>query len=197
MNGFHILPLRHGVGDDPGPGLEISDPIAHFHGADGDAGIEIAGKIQVAEGTGIEPAAFRLQLFNNFHRPHLGCAGDGAGGKASFQGINRVELRAELPFHFRDDVHHMAVALNLHLLTHLHRTVGGDTPYIIAPEIDQHHVLGALFLILKQIGGQALILLSGGAARAGAGNRPHRDVAIFHPHQELRTGADNLLAAKA
>jgi hypothetical protein len=63
---------------------------------------------------------------------------------------------------------------------------------VVAAEVEQHQVLGALLGVGQQLGGQRLVLLDGGAALARAGDRPHGDVAVLEPHQDLRRGADDV-----
>ena len=46
-------------------------------------------------------------------------------------------------------MHHVGVALH-HQLRHLHRTDFGNAPHVVAPQVDQHHVLGPLLGIGQQ-----------------------------------------------
>src|SRR6202521_2652975 len=48
--GLLVLPFGHRIGDQAGARLHRSDTLVDHHGADGDAGIEIPGKIQVQDG---------------------------------------------------------------------------------------------------------------------------------------------------
>ena len=59
------------------------------------------------------------------------------------------------PSTLRDDVHDVAVALDAHLLGHLHRADLGDAADIVAPEIEQHQVLGQLLRVRQQLRRQA------------------------------------------
>ena len=53
----------------------------------------------------------------------------------------------------------MAVGLDLHELVDDHGAELAHAAEIVAPEVDQHHVLGALLLIGQQFGGDGPILL--------------------------------------
>ena len=52
-------------------------------------------------------------------------------------------------------MHDVRVALDHHALGDLHAAGGGDAADVVAPEIDQHHVLGALLRIGEQFLGDA------------------------------------------
>ena len=53
--------------------------------------------------------------------------------------------------HIRDDMHHMAVALDDELLGRAHGANLGHTAHIVAPQIQQHQMFGQLFFIGQQI----------------------------------------------
>ncbi len=68
---------------------------------------------------------------------------------------------------------------------------GGDAADIVAPEIEQHQVLGAFLGIGEQaflVGG---VLVLGLAARAGAGDRADRHFAVAHADEDLGARADH------
>ena len=100
-------------------------------------------------------------------------------------------LRAKDAFHVADDVHHVRIALHFESLGDLHAARAGDAAYVIARQINQHQVLGALFGVLPQFGLQCSVLLGRAAtwpsARQGA-NRHFAAVigqALFS-HQNFR-----------
>ena len=68
-------------------------------------------------------------------------------------------------------MHHVAVALDDHLFFDVDTAGLGDAAEIVARQIDQHDVLGALLRIGQQFRGVPRIFLRGLAAPAGAGNR--------------------------
>ena len=47
-------------------------------------------------------------------------------------------------------MHHMRVLLDDHFVSKLHASRRRNTPHVIATEINQHQVLGPLFLVIKQ-----------------------------------------------
>ena len=89
-------------------------------------------------------------------------------------------------------MHHLAVIFEEERIRDLHRAHLGDAADIVAAEIEQHQVLGALLLVGEQAFRVGAVLGGGRAARAGAGDRPDRDLAVAHPDQDLRRGADDL-----
>jgi hypothetical protein len=103
------------------------------------------------------------------------------------------------PFDVADDVHHVRVALDREGLGDLHAARLGDAADVVARQVDQHQVLGALLRVGQQFGFQRLVLLGRGAARARAGQRADRDLValgrVLVAHQDLGAGADDLEVA--
>ncbi len=87
-------------------------------------------------------------------------------------------------------MHDVAVALDLHEARHPDAARARHPAEVVAPQIHQHDVLGALLGIGQQLLGQPPVLGGVGAARPGAGDRPRPDVLARHPHQHLGRGAD-------
>ena len=80
---------------------------------------------------------------------------------------------------------------------HAHAAVFADAAQVVAAEIDEHDVLGALFLVALQLVGEALIFFLGASARPRAGDRMRHRMAAFDAHQHLGRGADDGPAAHA
>jgi len=68
------------------------------------------------------------------------------------------------------------VDLDRHEAVDRDRAVLAHAPEVVAAEVDEHDVLGALLLVGEQLVGDARVVLDGRAARARAGDRPRRDV---------------------
>src|SRR5690606_15753970 len=137
-----LLGGRVGVGDDPRPGLHVGVPVLEHGRADGDAGVEVAGEVHVPDRPGVAPAAGGLELVDDLHGPDLRGAGDGPGGEDRPQHVDGAEVVAEGPRHRADDVHDVAVALDLHHLVDAHGADLADAAEVVAAEVHQHHVLG-------------------------------------------------------
>ena len=89
-----------------------------------------------------------------------------------------------------DDVHDVAVALHGKAFSDAHRADLGDAAHVVAAEIQQHQVLGALLGIGQQLLFERLVLFRRGAAPPRAGERPDRHLAVAHTHQDLGRRTD-------
>ncbi len=79
----------------------------------------------------------------------------------------------------------MRIPLDDHELVDLDASVGGHAAHVVAGEVHQHHVLGALFLVGQEISLQSGVfgLRLAAASRAGDGTRDHP--VPLHPNQRL------------
>ncbi len=89
-------------------------------------------------------------------------------------------------------MHHVAVPLDEHQVLHLHRAELAHAADIVAAEIDQHDVLGDLFLIRAQIGLDGAVLRPhprcvAASRRSAVLHRPP-----MHSHQQLRRRPHNM-----
>ena len=91
----------------------------------------------------------------------------------------------------------MRVALERHVGRHLHRAVRRHASEVVAPEVDEHHVFGALLLVALQLLGEPHVLFLGAAARARAGDRMRLHQLPFDAHQHLGRRADDRAVAHA
>ena len=89
----------------------------------------------------------------------------------------------------------MRVALERHELRHAHAADLGDAPDVVAAEVHEHDVLGALLLVAPQLLGQPLIFVRRRPAPPRAGDRMRLDVPALDAHEHLRRGADDRVAA--
>src|ERR1039457_4057354 len=111
-----VLEFGDGVGDDASAGLNVALAVGGHQGADGDAGVEIAGEVRVEHRAAVGAAAGGFQLFENLHGADLGSAGEGSGGEAGAQGIDGGQLALEEAGDGADDVHDVRIALDEHEL---------------------------------------------------------------------------------
>ena len=73
-----------------------------------------------------------------------------------------------------DQVHDVAVPLDAHEVDDLDGARHADPAEVVAGQVDEHHVLGALLRVGEQLLGERGVLLRRGAARPGAGDRVQR-----------------------
>src|SRR5262249_43371755 len=144
VNAFLIFAGGGGVGNDAAAGLNVGDAVFDDHGAESDAGIEIAGEVEIENAAGVDAAARAFDLFDDFHGADVGGAGDGASRKTRHERVEAIDVFAEPAAQRRHDVHHVREALDGHELLDLDAAVFADAAEIIAAEVDEHDVLGAL-----------------------------------------------------
>ena len=118
-------------------------------------------------------------------------------GKHATSASSRSLILGELALDDRDQVHDVRVALERHERRHAHAAVLAHAAEVVAAEIDEHDVLGALLLVALQLVGEALILFVGPAARPRAGNRMRHGMPPFDAHQHLGRRPDDRAAAHA
>ncbi len=80
----------------------------------------------------------------------------------------------------------MRIALNLHQFIHLHLAVSSYPSHIVAPQVNQHDVLGPLFGISKEFRRQGLVFGLRASPGAGPGNGPHLHRPVGFTHQQFR-----------
>ncbi len=95
-------------------------------------------------------------------------------------------------------MHHVAVGLDLHQLVDRDPAVLAHAPEVVAPQVDEHHVLGALLLVGEQLLGDPAVVLGGVAPRGrvpaiGLVARPGRPA---DRQQRLRARARDLEVAE-
>ena len=78
--------------------------------------------------------------------------------------------------HLAHDVHHVRVALDFHVAHDAHAAHARDAAHVVASEVDEHHVLGALFLVGEELALERRVFFGRGAAAARSGDGAHRHV---------------------
>jgi hypothetical protein len=80
---------------------------------------------------------------------------------------------------------HVRIRLQSHEVVHRHRPRKAHAPEIIARQIHQHDVLGALLVAQQQLQPLEGVLIGGDPAWAGAGNGARVDPTLLDAHQPL------------
>ena len=149
-----------------------------------------------AQATGVPAPRCGLQVADHLHDAPFGCPGDGAAGKGGGQQLTQRQIGPCSPGHFRDQVHHVAVAFDHHQLRHPHRRAG--RAQVVPDQIEQHDVFGAFLGIGAQLGFQRRVFCGRVAAPPGSGDGPGREQAAgaFPAHQPLRAAGHHHFLAQ-
>ena len=87
-------------------------------------------------------------------------------------------------------MHDVAVAGDLHELSDVHSARLAHFRQVVARQVNQHDVLGALFRIADEFFRKPAVFNLSIAAWPRTGNRVSEDLAVFHRHECFRRGAD-------
>jgi hypothetical protein len=100
----------------------------------------------VADGAAVHLAAVRLELVDDLHRAALGRAGDRAAGEARLERVERVAALGEASGDRAHQVVDGGEALQLAQAAHLHAAGLAHLAEVVAQQVHDHHVLGAVLL---------------------------------------------------
>ena len=89
-------------------------------------------------------------------------------------------------------MHDVRVALDEHELLDFDAAEAADAAHVVATEVDQHHVLGALLFVVHHLFGKGVVLGFGCAARARAGDGTVLNLALVHADEQLGRRPRNL-----
>ena len=85
-------------------------------------------------------------------------------------------------------MHDVAVTLDRVAFRDFHRTGLGHAAHVVAAQVEQHEMLGALLGVGQQARLVGAVFVRSRPARAGAGDRPDRHFAIANANQDFRAG---------
>ena len=185
VEGLLVFEFGDGVGDDAGAGLDVALAADGEQGADSDAGVEVAGEVGVEDCAAVGAAAGGLELFDDFHGADLGSAREGSGGEAGAECVDGGEVGAELALNGADDVHDVGVALDEHEAIDFDATELADAAHVVAAEVNEHDVFGALLLVVHHFVGEALIFFFVCATGAGTGDGTVLDAIFVDADEEF------------
>ena len=145
----------------PAPAWIAPDAVLDDGRADRDRDVAVAGGVEVPDGAAVDPAAARLERRRS--APWRGSSGAPVSvpaGKAGGERVGRASARAaSAPAHLRHEVLHVRELLDRGVPRHLDAADLADTPEVVAREVDEHHVLGALLRIGEERLRQPRVLL--------------------------------------
>ena len=100
-------------------------------------------------------------------------------------------VRGQFAAHVGDDVNDVRITFDRHQLVDFDAADRGDPADVVAAQVDQHDVLGALFGVGEQIGFELALFFRGGAAAACAGDGAQLDGIAGEPNHRFGRGADD------
>ena len=189
-DGFFVFVFGDGVGDDAGAGLDVEDAVAPDDGAEGDAGVHVAGEIEVADGAAVGAAAGGFEFVDDLHGADFGCAADGADGEADAEGVEGGQAVGEFAGDVAGDVHDVAVALDGHDVADVDGADFGNAADVVAMEVDEHDVLGTFLGVGEQFFFEGEVFVVSCAAWTGAGEGAAGDDSIGDAAENFGAGAD-------
>ena len=102
-----------------------------------------------------------------------------------------VARGAQLAAHIGNDVMDVRIRLDGHELIDLHGARFADPPQVVALQVDQHHVLGALLGMSVQLASEIDVGIGSLSSRTRARNGARRHHAVAHRDQALGRRADD------
>ena len=168
MLGLLELLLRDARRDDPRAGVDVRPAILEDGAPDRDRGVEVAVVAEVPDRPAVQAPALALGGRDQLHRPDLRRARERAGREDRPERVEGVEVRLQPALHVADEVQDVGVALHLHVLADRHRPGAGDPADVVAAEVHEHHVLGALLRVPLELLGEDRVLALVRAARPRA-----------------------------
>src|SRR5674476_918962 len=118
--GLYPFVLRYGISDDAPARLQVTRAPFSKQRAYGNREIHVAVVRKVADCTGVRSPPDRFKFLNNLHSPDFRRARHCASRKRGAQDVKTVSVIALSPYHLRDDVLHVAVALDVHKRRNVH-----------------------------------------------------------------------------
>src|SRR5207237_4684515 len=173
--GLGELALGIRVGHDPAARVVAYRAAGHDRRPDGEAELEVAARIEEAERAGVRTARPGLELADDLHGTHLGSARDRAARERGAQEIRQADLEAQPARNRRHEVVHRRMALDHRVTLDGNRTHLAHAPEVVALEVDDHHVLGALLRVAEELRGERRVVARAVATRARALDGPRLD----------------------
>src|SRR6185369_1719427 len=139
--------------------------------------------------TRVKPATIRLELANDLHRANLRCASHSSRRETRRERVKPIEPITQSRSQTRLKMLHVRITFDVHQIINLHRSVIRNPPKIVAPEIDEHHVLSDLFLVRFQVFAEHPIFRLGRATFSRARDGTIVESLSMTTHEHLRRSA--------
>ena len=151
------------------------------------ADLAVITRIEPADGAGVDAARVRLQFADDFHGAALGRAGDRAAGIQRIKNFGQRGVVAQLRGDGGGHLQHAGVALHVEQRRHFHAAGDGHARDVVAQQVDDHQVLGAVLGIGGEVGGAQDVfrLLRRWRGRRRAFHRPRGQHAAAVAHEQF------------
>src|SRR5260370_27746459 len=116
--------------------------------------MEMAGEIEIENGSGVDAATRGFELVDDLHGANLGRTGDCPRGEAGSESIEAIDVGAKPAAEGGDQMHNVGIALDKLETFDLHRSVFTDATELVAAEVQQHDAFGELLGISSESGGK-------------------------------------------
>ena len=165
-------------------GLQRDGTDRHRHAkvADGHA---VGRRVKPADRPRINPARRAFQLADDFHGAALGRAGDRAARVEGGEDVGQRHVRAQAGTHGGRHLQHAAVTAHVEQGGRVDAAGDGDATEVVAQQVDDHQVFGAVFRVLRQGGGAFGVDGFTLAGRRGALHRPRQQLAARVAHEQF------------
>ena len=165
-------------------------------GTNRDVENRVTGGRDESDRAAIDAARRLLDRCDQPHAAALRRARDRAGGKQRAKHVRQRRALAQRAFDGRDQLKHRRIPLDLEQRHRPHRPDLRDAPDVVAREVDDHHVLGAILLRRRQPRRPLFVFLVPPPARRRALHRLRRDPPAANLEEQLRRQRQNAPAAE-
>ena len=172
-------------GDDAAADAHLTRSPCEHDGADRDVELGVARGRDQADRAGIDAARLTLQFADDLHGANLRRAGDRAARKQRAQHVLEPHIGSELGDDAGGHLVHRAIGLDREQVGDLDRADLGNAAEIVAQEIDNHEILGALLFIDGEPGLEAGVFARRASPGRRALHRARRDVLALAAEEEF------------
>jgi hypothetical protein len=155
-------------------------------GADRNRQVDVAARGEATDRAAIGAAPHGLELFDDLERADLRGAGDRSRRERGTHDVGDGDIGTKTCRHTGHQVVDAGVRLEGAQLLDLDRAVLGDAAQVVASEVDDHDVLGAVLRARAQRQRLAAVLGGSGAPRPGALDRAGLDACAAPLQEPLR-----------
>ena len=190
VDGLLVFLFGDGVVNDAGAGLDGEAAALELERTDGDGQIHVAGVGEVAHRAAVDAAGTVLQLVDQLHRADFRRAAESAGGEGRAEQVKGVVALGKQRMDVAHQVHHVGIALDVHEVLDVDAAGHGRAAQVVAAQVHQHEVFGALLRLGEEFIGVGTVLGRRGTAAARTGDGANGATPLLQTHQRLGRGTD-------